>query len=76
MFEKPSDPRSKSYDKRMQVFNAIKGVAELKQHHIDNLVAKELRETIYILDKARGMADRQWRIRTEQSHRMGQKNGS
>lgn len=68
MFEKPSDPRSGSYEDRTRVYRAIRAVDQLEQSDYAHMTAKELREIEWVLAEGAARAARQWKIRTEQSH--------
>lgn len=59
MFERPSDPRSKSYEKRTQVWTVVMGVSQLRQNHVQNMTSKELREMAYELEKVLALVNRQ-----------------
>lgn len=68
MFEKPSDPRSDSFEDRTRVWEAIAAVDRLNQPDYAHMTAKELREIEWVLAEGAARAGRQWKIRTEQSH--------
>ena len=68
MFERPTGPRSGSLEKRQMVHSIVLGVSGLNQNLVQNLTAKELRESIYELEKATAIFNRNYKIRLEQSH--------
>ena len=76
MFERPTGPRSGSLEKRMEVWTVFTGLSGMRQNHIQNLTAKELREAIFESEKVLAMLNRQHRIRLEQSHKVAITNGT